>query len=109
MDVSLLTTCMNFFQDVLNVTQIIINIPWNPSTIFHPDRTAEISLKCLLSLGVLPVLQHHLCQIGEESKYNDATIDLNKLCHTPVNYLYKSVPFLMRCGFRPPVHAWEYT
>ena len=67
------------------------NLPWNLLTIFHLDQIAEVSRMYLLSPCVLPVLQNHVSQNDEASKYNDSTTDLHRRCQNPVNCLCKSL------------------
>ena len=64
------------------------NIPWNQPNILHPNQTAEVPRMHLLSPCVSVVLQYHLSQTDEALKYNDATKDLHKSLHCPVNSLY---------------------
>ena len=64
---------------------------WNQPTIFHPGRTAEVSLKCLLSCCVLLFLRRRLSRIDGVLTYNDSTGDLHRLCQIPANHLCQSL------------------
>ena len=72
-------------QEILNVSQIGKNIPWNLPTNFHPEMIATILQMYLLSLCALLSQQPHLFPICVVSTYNDFRTDLHRLCQIPRN------------------------
>ena len=63
--------CLPIRQEILNVFADGSNIPWNPPTIRHPDRTAIAQQMSLLSLCALLFRQSHLFLICVVVTYND--------------------------------------
>ena len=72
------------------------SIPQNHPTTFHPIPIAAILLKYLLSHVVQLFQQCHLSRIDEVLKFDDAMIDLYKICQTPVNCQYQWLLFFFR-------------
>ena len=84
-----LTKCLPIRQEILNVSQIGVTIPWNPPTIRYADRTAIApQMSPLLPFGLL-FQQSHLFPICVALTYNDSRKNLHKICHVPRNYQRK--------------------
>ena len=84
-----LTKCLPIRQEILNVSQIGVTIPWNPPTIGYADRTAIApQMSPLLPFGLL-FQQSHLFPICVALTYHASRKNLHKICHVPRNYQCK--------------------
>ena len=68
------------------------SIPWKQPTTFHPILIVAILLTYLHSLvgWLFRLFQRcHLSRIDEVLKFDDSMTELQKICQTPMNFLYK--------------------